>query len=62
MSEVKQKDDRLKYKPKPGVLIPFEEKEKEFEKIMGDREIVKTQWENVEAIANRFIWMCLTDI
>jgi hypothetical protein len=56
------KDQWLKYKPKPGVLIPFEEKLKEFGALKGDPDIIKKAWEDIEQYANRFIWMCLTDI
>ena len=55
-------DKRVKYKPKPGSLIPFDEKMKEFEKITGSEEIIKDSWEKVEEYATRFVWMCLTDI
>ncbi len=50
-----------KVKVRPGVLIPWEVREKEYEKIMGDKEILKQEWENIEIIANRFIWAILTD-
>jgi hypothetical protein len=55
-------DDRVRYKPKPGSLIPVEEKLKEFGKVTGDEEIIKNSWEKVEEYATRFVWMCLTDI
>ena len=55
-------DERIKYKPKPGSLIPFDEKLKELEKITGSEEIIKDSWEKVEEYATRFVWMCLTDI
>ena len=61
MSEDKT-DERIKYKPKPGSLIPFEEKLKEYEKITGDERIIKSAWEKIEEYATRFVWMCLTDI
>jgi len=50
-----------KIKVKPGVLIPWEVREKEYEKILGDKEIIKQEWERIEVIANRFIWAILTD-
>jgi hypothetical protein len=51
-----------RYHPKPGELIPFEEKMKEFGSIKGDPEIIKKSWNDIEQYASRFIWMCLTDV
>ncbi|NIS69901.1 MAG: hypothetical protein GTO12_13410 [Proteobacteria bacterium] len=56
------RDERLKYKPKPGVLVPFEEKLKDYEKITGDEDVIRKAWENIEEKATRFVWMVLTDI
>ncbi len=53
-------NDKL-LKPKPGEIIPFEVREKEYKKIMGDKELIKKEWEKIEVIANRFIWAILTD-
>ena len=53
-------NDKL-LKPKPGEIIPFEVREKEYKIIMGDKELIKTEWEKIEVIANRFIWAILTD-
>lgn len=50
-----------KLKPKAGEIIPWEIHKKEYKKILGDREILKQQWENIEIIAFRFIWAILTD-
>jgi hypothetical protein len=62
-------DNKIKYRPKPGSLIPFDEKIKEYKGITGDPEIVRKAWENIEKAwenieeyATRFVWMCLTDI
>jgi hypothetical protein len=58
----------VKYRPKPGVLIPWEKKREELEAlsggkgITGDPEIIRKAWEDIEAYAARFVWMCLTDI
>lgn len=54
MSEEKEKTAK-----KPGVCIPWEEKIKEYEKITGDKEIVKTVWEDVDSLAYQYIWFCL---
>lgn len=43
----------------PGVCISWEEKVKEYEKIMGDEKIVKKVWEEVDALAYQYIWFCL---
>ncbi len=47
--------------PKPGELIPFEVREKEYKEVMGDKEILKKEWVKIEVIANRFLWAILTD-
>ena len=44
---------------KPGVCIPWEEKLKELKPINGDAELVKTIWENIDALGNLYIWHCL---
>jgi len=44
---------------KPGVCVPWEEKAKETPEILGDPELVKTIWENIEGLGNTFIWQCL---
>jgi hypothetical protein len=62
MSESQTHDKRIKYRSKPGVLIPFEEKLKEYGSITGDADIIKKAWEDIEEYATRFVWMCLTDI
>ena len=43
----------------PGVCVPWEEKAKEYEKIMGDKEIVKKVWEEVDDLAYQYVWFCL---
>ena len=58
----------VKYRPKPGELIPWVRKLEELNKgtdsgsITGDPEIIRNAWENIEQYAARFVWMCLTDI
>lgn len=44
---------------KPGVCIPWEEKVKEYKEIMGDEEIVKKVWEDIDTLAYVYIWFCL---
>lgn len=53
--------NRKKIKAKPGTLIPWEERIKEYPKITGDGKLIKKEWEKIEVIANRFIWAILTD-
>jgi hypothetical protein len=55
-------DGMAKYRPRPGSLIPFDEKIREYKGITGDPEIVRKAWANIEEYAARFVWMCLTDI
>jgi len=43
----------------PGVCIPWEEKVKEYGKIMGDEKIVKKVWEDIDTLAYLYIWFCL---
>ena len=43
----------------PGVCISWEEKFKEYEKIMGDEQIVKKVWEEVDDLAYQYIWFVL---
>ncbi len=52
-------DETRKNVRKPGVCIPWEEKRKEYEKITGDKEIVKKVWEEVDDLAYQYIWFCL---
>ena len=43
----------------PGVCIPWEEKIKELPPLLGDEQIVKTTWENIDSLAYTYIWHCL---
>jgi len=43
----------------PGVCVPWEQKKTELPAISGDEELVKTIWENVDALGNMYIWQCL---
>jgi hypothetical protein len=53
MSEEKQ------VKPKPGVCIPWAEKVKEYEKIMGDEKVLQKSWEEIDMFAYLFVWFVL---
>ena len=56
MSEEKQVVQR---KTEPGVCIPWEEKVKEYEKIMGDEEVLQKSWEEIDTLAYLFVWFVL---
>ena len=43
----------------PGVCVPWEQKKTELPAISGDEALVKTIWENVDALGNMYIWQCL---
>jgi len=40
----------------PGVCFPWEEKKKEFERILGDEKIVQKQWEDFDTLAYLYMW------
>jgi len=56
MSEEKQVVQR---KTEPGICIPWEEKVKEYEKIMGDEEVLQKSWEDIDTLTYMFIWFAL---
>lgn len=43
----------------PGVCIPWQERVKEYEKILGDPEVVKKVWQETDTLAYLYIWACL---
>lgn len=40
----------------PGVAVPWEEIAGKMEPIMGDRELIKAQWEKIDALAYMYLW------
>ncbi len=44
---------------KPGVCVPWEEKVKEYEKIMGDEKVLQKSWEEIDTLAYLFLWFVL---
>jgi hypothetical protein len=46
-------------KRRPGVCVPWEEKVNELPAISGDKELVKSVWENIDALGYTYIWQCL---
>lgn len=47
--------EEKKRKVKPGVCIPWEERVKEYKRI-GDENLVKNVWEELEKLAYSYIW------
>ena len=43
----------------PGVCIPWAEKVKEYEKIMGDEKVLQKSWEEIDMFAYLFVWFVL---
>ncbi len=43
----------------PGSCVPWEEKKKELPQITGDQELVKRQWEEIDALGYTYIWQVL---
>lgn len=44
---------------KPGVCIPWEEKRGEIGPVQGDEQVFQCVWEDVDALANMYIWQIL---
>ena len=44
---------------KPGSCVPWEEKAKDLPRISGDAATIQRIWEDVDALANMYIWHCL---
>ncbi len=47
-------------KKAPPVIFSWEEKKKEYEKILGDKEIVKRMWEEFDMLSYMFVWFLVT--
>ena len=52
-------DEKRETKRPPGTCLPWEEKRKEFPQIAGDAELVKRQWEEIDALGYTYIWQVL---
>jgi hypothetical protein len=52
-------DEKQQEKRPPGACIPWEEKQKELPPIAGDKELVKRQWEDIDALGYTYIWQVL---
>ncbi|HUT25996.1 MAG TPA: hypothetical protein VM492_16795, partial [Sumerlaeia bacterium] len=44
---------------RPGVCIPWERKRREMPEILGNEDLVRRVWEDVDAFGNLYIWHCL---
>ena len=51
--------DETKPTRKPGECVPWEEFRKTMPEIRGDEQIVKRVHEDIDALANMYIWHCL---
>jgi uroporphyrinogen-III decarboxylase len=45
--------------PRAGVCTPWEQKRKELPKIQGDEALFRQIWENIDGLANMYIWQLL---
>ena len=45
--------------PRPGVCFPWEQKVKEFPSVTGDVDLIKSVWENIDALGNVYIYQLL---
>ena len=50
----------MEFKKVPPVVFPWEDKKKEYEKILGEEEIVKKMWEEYDMFAYMFVWFLVT--
>ena len=51
--------DDKKPRLEPGVCIPWEQRVKEYRKLLGDPEVVKKVWKQTDMLAYLYIWACL---
>ena len=57
--EEKNKISMGDVKIKPGTLIPWEQREKEYGQILGDIEVVRKNWEYQDLRAYKFVFFIL---
>ena len=43
----------------PGTCVPWEQKSKDLPELQGDVDLTKTIWENLDALANMYVWQML---
>jgi len=44
---------------RPGVCVPFEEVKAEWSEIKANEELVRKVWEETDAEAYMFLWLCI---
>jgi hypothetical protein len=44
---------------KAGACMPWAEKRKELAPVQGDERILERVWDNVDTLANMYVWQCL---
>ena len=45
--------------PAPGLCRPWEEKARELGEISGDKDMIRKVWNDIEGLANTYIWQLL---
>ena len=43
----------------PGACMPWDAKRREIPEISGDEQLVQTVWEDIDGLANMYVWQCL---
>ena len=43
----------------PGTCVPWKQKSRDLPELQGDAELTKTIWENLDALANMYVWQML---
>jgi methoxylated aromatic compound---corrinoid protein Co-methyltransferase len=57
--ELKGMSDRPKPRIKPGICFPWEQKVKDLPEITGDKDLIRKIWNDIEGLANTYIWQVL---
>jgi hypothetical protein len=50
------KEEKQNTAVSPGVCLPWDEKRQDFGEILGNEEIIKSEWENLDAFAYIYLW------
>jgi hypothetical protein len=45
--------------PPPGICIPWEDRAKDWPEITGNPDLIRTVWDEIEALGNTYIWQLL---
>ncbi len=46
-------------KVQPGVVVPWEEKRRQWTSLPGDEDVVRQVWQHIDSLANTYIWQIL---